>query len=64
LNQGEEIRCDKLCQPFHFGNIVGMDTCARKPLVATCGTDKSVRIWNYLENGLEVIKYFEEEPLW
>jgi hypothetical protein len=29
--------------------ITGIDVCVRKPLVATCGADKSVRIWNYLD---------------
>ncbi|KAI8618896.1 WD40-repeat-containing domain protein [Chytriomyces sp. MP71] len=62
-NKGEEIKCDRLCQPFHHGNVVGMDTCARKPLIATCGTDKSIRIWNYIENTIEVIKFFDDEPL-
>ena len=32
--------------------------------MATCGSDKSVRVWNYLEkNTLEVIKNFDEKPL-
>ncbi|KAJ3138825.1 Cilia- and flagella-associated protein 57 [Physocladia obscura] len=62
-SKGEEIKCERLTQPFHHGHIVGMDTCSRKPLIATCGNDKSIRIWNYLENTLEVIKYFEDEPL-
>ncbi|KAJ3327353.1 Cilia- and flagella-associated protein 57 [Blyttiomyces sp. JEL0837] len=62
-SKGEEIKCDRLCQPFHFGTILGMDTCARKPLIATCGSDKSVRVWNYLENTIEVMKYFDDEPL-
>ena len=38
-----------------------MDTCIRKPLVATCGLDKSVRIWNYVDKTLELYKYFNEE---
>ncbi|KAI9355918.1 WD repeat domain 65-like protein [Zopfochytrium polystomum] len=62
-SKGDEIKCDRLFQPFHHGNVVGMDTCARKPLLATCGTDRSLRIWNYAENSLEVIKYFHDEPL-
>ena len=39
-----------------------MDVCVRKPLVVTCGMDKSVRIWNYVEHTLEQMKYFTEEP--
>ncbi len=36
--------------------------CVRKPLIVTCGIDKSVRLWNYLEHTLEGMKYFTEEP--
>ncbi|KAI9208884.1 WD40-repeat-containing domain protein, partial [Polychytrium aggregatum] len=61
-SKGEEIKCDRLCQPFHHKQIVGMDTCARKPLIATCGQDKSVRIWNYADNSIEVVRFFEDEP--
>lgn len=39
-----------------------MDTCIRKPLVVTCGTDKSIRIWNYVDNTSELVRYFVEEP--
>ena len=27
---------------FHVGPILGMDVCIRKPLVVTCGMDKTV----------------------
>lgn len=51
-------------QSFHTENITGLDICLRKSLVATCGADKSVRVWNYFEkNTLEVIKNFDEKPL-
>ena len=36
-----------LSQSFHSQGITGVDTCTRKPLVATCSTDKSVRVWNF-----------------
>ena len=39
-----------------------MDVCVRKPLIATCSLDKSVRIWNYNEKTLESETYFNEEP--
>ena len=38
-----------------------MDVCILKPLVATCGSDKSVRIWNYQEKTAEGVKVFEED---
>lgn len=47
--------------PFHTGHILGMDVCTRKPLVVTCGSDKSVRVWNYLEKTCELCKFFNEE---
>lgn len=53
---------DFLSQPFHSGAITGMDVCVRKPLVVTCGTDNTVRIWNYLERTLEVCAHYAEEP--
>lgn len=46
---------------FHSGAILGMDVCTRKPLVVTCGMDKSVRVWNYLEKTCELCKFFNEE---
>ena len=54
----EEIKFDLLSQPFHSSKISGLDTCIRKPLVATCGKDKSVRIWNYLDHTIELCKHF------
>eukprot|EP00931_Biecheleriopsis_adriatica_P073734 TRINITY_DN47969_c0_g1_i1.p1 TRINITY_DN47969_c0_g1~~TRINITY_DN47969_c0_g1_i1.p1 ORF type:complete len:1245 (+),score=388.72 TRINITY_DN47969_c0_g1_i1:82-3735(+) len=47
--------------PFHTGAILGMDVCTRKPLVVTCGNDKSVRVWNYVEKTCELCKFFNEE---
>lgn len=31
--------------------IVGIDTCIRRPIFVTAGTDKAVRVWNYLVNS-------------
>eukprot|EP00051_Salpingoeca_urceolata_P005695 m.76025 g.76025 ORF g.76025 m.76025 type:complete len:1203 (+) comp14501_c0_seq2:245-3853(+) len=52
-----------LAEPFHHGPITGLDVSVRKPLVATCSLDNSVRIWNYLTNTSELVKYFAEEAL-
>lgn len=46
---------------FHSQAITGLDVCVRKPLVATCGADKSVRIWNYLDKTCEVAKFFQDD---
>lgn len=66
MHMGHEI--DKI-QPvkyvfcsFHGPKaIVGMDVCARKPLLVTCSRDNSVKIWNYQTNELELNKVFPED---
>ncbi len=37
--------------------------CVRKPIVATTGLDRSVRVWNYADNTLENCMFFSEEAL-
>ncbi|TPX41520.1 hypothetical protein SeMB42_g05538 [Synchytrium endobioticum] len=51
-----------LSQPFHHGAITGLDLCCRKPLVATCSSDKSIRLWNYLSGQVDLVRYFPDEP--
>ncbi|KAI9346401.1 WD repeat domain 65-like protein [Zopfochytrium polystomum] len=59
--KNEDSKFDTFAQPFHHGQITGMDTCIRKPLIVTCSSDRSVRVWNYLESTSELVKYFSEE---
>jgi len=59
----EEMAFEPLFQPFHSKEITGLDVCVRKPLIVTCSTDKSVRIWNYLDKTLEQWKEFHEEAM-
>lgn len=47
LMQGDQAIFEVLSQTFHNGQILGLDVCIRKPLIATCSLDRSVRIWNY-----------------
>ncbi|GAB9468347.1 hypothetical protein Gpo141_00005666 [Globisporangium polare] len=42
-------------------HVTGMDVCVRKPILVTCGLDKTVRVWNYLDRCCEVSKQFTEE---
>ena len=44
--QGDLATFEVLAQAFHNGQILGLDVCMRKPLIATCSLDRSVRIWN------------------
>ena len=59
--KAEDDRMEVFSQPFHHGLITGMDTCIRKPLIVTSSSDHSLRVWNYLDNTSELIKYFPEE---
>jgi len=49
--------------PSQSAAINGMDICVWKPLLASCGSDHTVRIWNYKERSLELTKLFNDEPL-
>ena len=47
----------------HSGSVTGLSVCVRKPLVATCGVDRSLRVWNYLTLDCPLVCYFPEQPL-
>ncbi|KFW10089.1 WD repeat-containing protein 65, partial [Eurypyga helias] len=47
--------------PLHSASITGLDICIWKPILATCSLDRSVRIWNYNTNTLELCKEYREE---
>jgi WD40 repeat protein len=59
--KNDEITLDLLAQPFHHGQITGLDVCVRKPLMVTCSNDHSVRLWNFLDNSIDLVKVFPEE---
>ncbi|XP_061488605.1 cilia- and flagella-associated protein 57 isoform X1 [Rhineura floridana] len=61
MNKAETAHFEYLNYPIHSSSITGLDTCIRKPLVATCSLDKSVRIWNYENNTLDLYKEYQEE---
>lgn len=61
IGKGDQAHFEVLAQAFHYGQIMGLDVCARKPLIATCSMDKSVRIWNYETCNLELYREFAEE---
>ncbi|XP_033008310.1 cilia- and flagella-associated protein 57 isoform X2 [Lacerta agilis] len=61
MSKGETAHFEYLNHPIHSASITGLDTCIRKPLVATCSLDKSVRIWNYENNTLDLYKEYQEE---
>merc|ERR1719389_272744 len=61
LKTEETPALDYILAPFHNGAILGLDVCVRKPLVVTCGVDKTVRVWNYVDKTCELAKTFTEE---
>eukprot|EP00967_Tisochrysis_lutea_P077403 scaffold105095_cov27-Tisochrysis_lutea.AAC.1 len=59
--KADEMNFELLSQSFHGQSVTGLDTCIRKPLVATCSLDRSVRIWNYADMSTDIAKTFTEE---
>ena len=43
--------------------ITGLDVCVRKPLLLTCGADRTLRLWNYATKMCEQVKHCADEPL-
>ncbi|XP_047677974.1 cilia- and flagella-associated protein 57 isoform X2 [Tachysurus fulvidraco] len=61
ISKGMQAQFEFLSHSFHSGIITGLSACIRKPLVATCSMDHSIRIWNYETGVLELYKEFQEE---
>ncbi|XP_029007881.1 cilia- and flagella-associated protein 57 [Betta splendens] len=61
MHKEEQLHFEFLSQSFHSSSITGLSVCIRKPLVATCSLDHSVRVWNYETKVLELYKQFQEE---
>eukprot|EP00063_Salmo_salar_P070075 XP_014044910.1 PREDICTED: cilia- and flagella-associated protein 57-like isoform X2 [Salmo salar] len=61
MSKGEQAHFEFLSHSFHSNIITGLSICIRKPLIATCSLDHSVRIWNFETNVLELHKEFQEE---
>jgi len=58
--QGGRAQFEVLAQSFHSSEVTGLDVCIRKPLVATCSVDKSVRVWNYETWLVSILSAFKE----
>lgn len=43
----EPVMFEPVSELFHKGQILDLDVCLRKPLIATCATDQSIKIWNF-----------------
>ena len=58
---GEAYEFSNLIYPFHNATIHDLDVAVMKPLIATCSSDKTVKVWNYETKALETEKTFDEE---
>lgn len=56
----EGTEYDYLVTNFHSGGINGIDLCIRKSIVATCGTDKTVKIWSYNDEHAFKLEFSQE----
>lgn len=57
-----EIPFKHLGQSLHHGPIIGLAMCVWKPIFMTCGQiDRTVRVWNYDTESLEMVKQYEED---
>ncbi|XP_024200846.1 cilia- and flagella-associated protein 57 isoform X5 [Pan troglodytes] len=61
ISKGEPAHFEYLMYPLHSAPITGLATCIRKPFIATCSLDRSIRLWNYETNTLELFKEYQEE---
>ncbi|XP_046965131.1 cilia- and flagella-associated protein 57 [Vanessa cardui] len=60
--QNPEIAFTELGPAMHYGRINSLSMCAWKPIFMTSGEqDKSIRIWNYMTDDVELIKLYQEE---
>lgn len=50
-------------QGSQVGAVWQVDACIQRPIVATCGTDKTVRVWNTDVRTYEVVHACAEEPV-
>jgi len=45
------------------GAVWQVDACIQRPIIATCGADKTVRVWNTEVRAYEVVHACAEEPV-
>ena len=46
----------RLAPGFHSGPITGLATCVRRPVVATAGADRTLRLWNWQDKSAELVR--------
>ncbi|GBP75293.1 Cilia- and flagella-associated protein 57 [Eumeta japonica] len=60
--QNPEISFMELGPAMHYGRINSLSMCAWKPIFMTSGEqDRSLRVWNYMTDDVELIRLYQEE---
>lgn len=60
--QAGEVPFSHLGESIHHGPITGLALCSWKPIFMTCGgLDRTVRVWNYETEALEMMKQYQED---
>lgn len=54
----DDLQFRPLGEPLHISSIIGMSTCAWKPIVITAAKDQTIRIWNYSTGNVELVKKY------
>lgn len=54
----DDLEFRPLGEPLHIDRIIGMSTCAWKPIVVTASNDQTIRIWNFATGHVELVKKF------
>lgn len=62
LIQSDHAEFEYMNYSNHHSSITGVDVCIRKPIIATCSTDRSVRIWNF-ETGFILLNLNKTKSL-
>ena len=57
----QQVELELLVDSYHHDSVVAVDSCVRKPFIATCSIDRSLNIWNYDTESFELRKSYEEE---
>ncbi|MEW5319195.1 MAG: hypothetical protein WDW38_010360 [Sanguina aurantia] len=59
--QAEDMNFEALGCNNHSAAVTGLDICVRKPLIVSCSSDRTVRLWNYQERTCELTKAFADD---
>lgn len=47
LLQNDQTPLVAAAPPNHSGEVIALSACVRKPLLATIGSDHTLRLWNF-----------------